>query len=93
MRCAELSRFGICTDAAARCFAFQIPIVKELSPELAWGPPVYAERAKGWNYGLYTKFRSQAEFERYRDDSGHRDLVKELIVPNTDDVMAFDLEY
>ncbi|CAO1623017.1 unnamed protein product [Parajaminaea phylloscopi] len=71
----------------------ELPIVKELKPELAWGPPVYADRAKGFNYGLYTKFTSQAEFERYRDDAGHRDLVKTLVVPNTDEVMAFDLEY
>lgn len=32
----------------------QLPIAKTNCQELSWGPPVYSERAKGWNYGLYT---------------------------------------
>lgn len=74
-------------------FDMQLSIVKELEPELAWGPPVYADRSKEFNYGLYTKFKNQTDFEKYRDDAGHRDFVKALILPNTDEVMAYDLDY
>ncbi|PWN27969.1 hypothetical protein BDZ90DRAFT_231747 [Jaminaea rosea] len=71
----------------------ELPIAKTNCQELSWGPPVYSERAKGWNYGLYTKFADKAAFEQYRDDEGHRSFVQTAITPNVDEVMAYDFEY
>lgn len=43
--------------------------------------------------GLYSKFADKATYELYKDDADHRELVRTLIVPNTEDIMSYDIEY
>ena len=42
---------------------------------------------------FHAEFADKASFEAYRDDEGHRSFVQTVIIPNTDEVMAFDWEY
>ncbi|PWN96467.1 hypothetical protein FA09DRAFT_331337 [Tilletiopsis washingtonensis] len=64
---------------------------KQLLVEHAWGPPVYADRARGYNYALYSKFESEQTFIEYRDCPGHKEFVKEHMAPNVDEVLAYDV--
>ncbi|CAO1624651.1 unnamed protein product [Sympodiomycopsis kandeliae] len=70
-----------------------IPIVKNNNIEIQWGPPVYTDRSKEWNYGLYSKFASKEQYAEYSKDADHQELVKTLIRPNTDDVLSYDFEF
>ncbi|PWN93237.1 hypothetical protein FA10DRAFT_298646 [Acaromyces ingoldii] len=69
------------------------PSLKPLLLECVWAKPTYEERAKGWNWGLYTKFESKAIYEQYRDHPDHKEFVASKLRPNIDDIMAFDFEY
>ncbi|CAO1630066.1 unnamed protein product [Jaminaea pallidilutea] len=71
----------------------ELPIVKSHAQELAWGPPVFTERAKDWSYGLFSRFASRKEYEEYAQDEQHRELVTNVIRPNCDDVLSYDFEY
>ncbi|KAK0521662.1 hypothetical protein OC834_005474 [Tilletia horrida] len=70
-----------------------IDVVKQLCTSVEHGPPVYTERAQGFNYGLYTTFKNRADYEVYRDDAGHRDFVKTVMGPNAESVLAYDWDH
>ncbi|KAI3617844.1 hypothetical protein CBS9595_003753 [Malassezia furfur] len=69
-----------------------LQVTKEEVLQLKWGPPVWDARAHGFNYGLYTVFRTREGLERYKEDNDHKDFAKMNLIPNVDDVLAYDLE-
>ncbi|PWN46976.1 hypothetical protein IE53DRAFT_390885 [Violaceomyces palustris] len=69
-----------------------VPIAIQKAKLIRWGPPEYPGRNQGFNWGLYTLFDSKADYEAYRDDEEHRNFSKTVILPNTDDVLAYDFE-
>ncbi|CAD6884038.1 unnamed protein product [Tilletia controversa] len=69
-----------------------LDVVKEKCTAVGHGPPVIADRAQGFDYGLYTHFNSRADYEVYRDDPAHRDFVRTILAPNTDSVLAYDFD-
>ncbi|CEH15064.1 Stress responsive alpha-beta barrel [Ceraceosorus bombacis] len=68
------------------------PSLQPLLTEFKWAEPVYADRTKGFNWALYSRFRHREDYEKYRDDEGHRTFVKEVMSPALDEIMAYDLE-
>ena len=67
----------------------QLEVVKKTAPQIAWGPPVYPERANGHNWGLYTTFESKEKYEEYAQDEGHKSWAKTKLFPNTDGKSLF----
>ncbi|KAL9940592.1 hypothetical protein V8E36_000080 [Tilletia maclaganii] len=69
-----------------------LAVVKDKCIAVGHGPPVIADRAQGFNYGLYTHFNSKADYETYRDDEAHREFSRTVLLPNTDAVLAYDFD-
>ncbi|WFD24606.1 hypothetical protein MEQU1_003309 [Malassezia equina] len=77
-----------------------LQITKEVVKQLKFGPPIWDTRTHGFNYGLYTVFDSREDLERYKEDNDHKEYVqstdksfsKMIILPNVDDVLAYDME-
>ncbi|PWN34710.1 uncharacterized protein FA14DRAFT_160199 [Meira miltonrushii] len=67
--------------------------IKNLAEHVTWGPPVYTDRAKGFDYGLYSVFKDKAKYEEYRDLPYHKEWISSKVVPNVEDIIAYDFEY
>ncbi|KAK0558949.1 hypothetical protein OC861_006786 [Tilletia horrida] len=67
-----------------------LSVVKEKCLAINHGPPVITDRAQGFDYGLYTHFKSHEDYEVYRVDPGHKEFVQNVVIPNTDSVLAYD---
>ncbi|KAK0542110.1 hypothetical protein OC846_006840 [Tilletia horrida] len=50
-----------------------LSVVKEKCLTINHGPPVITDRAQGFDYGLYTHFKSHEDYEVYRVDPGHKE--------------------
>ncbi|WVQ79867.1 hypothetical protein IAT38_001967 [Cryptococcus sp. DSM 104549] len=62
-------------------------------PELMQlGAPLIDARAKGFDYGLYSVFSSADALQKYAVSEAHVKVVKENVLPNVDDVLAYDFE-
>ncbi|KAF8604612.1 hypothetical protein BDV93DRAFT_555470 [Ceratobasidium sp. AG-I] len=48
------------------------------------GPPLLPERAKGFDFGLYSRFKDKAALEAYAVSKEHMDAVINIIRPNAD---------
>ena len=76
----------------ARCETLRdVQVAKEEATELKFGPPVWDTRAHGFNYGLYTVFKTLEGLEKYKVDPQHIEcvfsltrFVRSVIVPNVD---------
>ena len=53
-----------------------LQVTKDEVLQLKWGPPVWDARAHGFNYGLYTVFRTREGLERYTEDNDHKEYVR-----------------
>ncbi|WFD20928.1 hypothetical protein MCAP1_003183 [Malassezia caprae] len=69
-----------------------LQITKDVVKQLKFGPPIWDTRTHGFNYGLYTVFETREDLERYKEDNDHKDFSKMIILPNVDDVLAYDME-
>ncbi|ODN79485.1 hypothetical protein L202_03455 [Cryptococcus amylolentus CBS 6039] len=56
------------------------------------GGPLIDARAKGFDYGLYSVFSSAKALQEYATSEAHLKVVKENVLPNVDDVLAYDFE-
>ncbi|WOO85886.1 Stress-response A/B barrel domain-containing protein UP3 [Vanrija pseudolonga] len=56
------------------------------------GPPAIHDRAKGFNYGLYSVFESREALDTYAVSEAHVKVVVENVRPNVEDVLAYDFE-
>ena len=56
-----------------------LQVTKEEVLQLKWGPPLWDARSQGYNYGLYTVFRTREGLERYKEDESHKKCVCSLI--------------
>ncbi|KAL1405543.1 hypothetical protein Q8F55_009181 [Vanrija albida] len=56
------------------------------------GPPAISDRAKGYNYGLYSVFESREALDTYAVSEAHVKVVVENVRPHVDDVLAYDFE-
>lgn len=69
-----------------------LQVVKEEVKQLKFGPPIWDNRAHGFNYGLYTVFDTREGLVRYKEDNDHKEYVydadgsfsKMILLPNVD---------
>ncbi|KAG8745881.1 hypothetical protein FRC12_014423 [Ceratobasidium sp. 428] len=59
---------------------------------MQFGPPQLPERAKGYNFALYSKFKDRDALRAYDISEAHKTTVANHVKPHTDDVMAYDFE-
>ncbi|WFD44171.1 hypothetical protein MPSI1_002837 [Malassezia psittaci] len=59
-----------------------LQVTKDEVLQLKWGPPVWDTRSQGYNYGLYSVFRSKEGLERYRDDADHKNVSTRAYASN-----------
>ncbi|WFD36748.1 hypothetical protein MCUN1_003635 [Malassezia cuniculi] len=60
----------------ARCETLRdVQAAKDEATEIKWGPPVWDARAHGFNYGLYTVFKTLEGLEKYKVDEEHVEYV------------------
>ena len=52
-----------------------IKATKEEAIQVTWGPPLWEGRTHGYNYGLYSVFRTREGLERYKEDPEHKEYV------------------
>ena len=52
----------------------------------------FAGRSQGFQFGLRSLFKSKDDLQTYNDHPAHQDLVKTMIAPVKEDVIAFDFE-
>ncbi|KAN0062940.1 hypothetical protein ACQY0O_004761 [Thecaphora frezii] len=69
-----------------------VPVAAQKLKEHKWGPPAYTGRTQGYNWGLYSLFATREDYEVYRDDEEHKNFSKTVILPNADEVLAYDFE-
>jgi len=63
-------------------------------PELMHlGPPLLSERAKGYDWGMYSVFSSKEALKTYNDSDAHIDVRAANVIPHIEaDVLAYDFE-
>ena len=52
-----------------------LQMAKEETTELKYGPPVWDGRAHGFNYGVYSVFKSLEGLEKFKEDAEHKEWV------------------
>ncbi|WFD32499.1 hypothetical protein MSPP1_003547 [Malassezia sp. CBS 17886] len=75
-----------------------LQVTKDEAVQVKWGPPIWDTRTQGFDYGLYSVFRTREGLQRYKDDNDHKEYVaycgaaltvsfaKMNLIPNVDDV-------
>ncbi|QRV74894.1 Dabb domain-containing protein [Ceratobasidium sp. AG-Ba] len=93
---------GVIQATQEQIAEYQANAMKEISTALSkvpgpmvpmqFGPPQLPERAKGYNFALYSKFKDRAALHEYDISEAHKTTVANIVKPHVEDVMAYDFE-
>ncbi|KAB5595731.1 hypothetical protein CTheo_744 [Ceratobasidium theobromae] len=61
---------------------------------MQFGPPLLPERARGYNFALYSRFKDRAALDAYAISEAHMSVVNNVVKPYTEanETMAYDFE-
>ena len=59
---------------------------------MQFGEPQIPERAKGYNFALYSLFKDRAALDAYSVSEAHQSVVINVVKPYTEDSMAYDFD-
>ncbi|KAJ1307253.1 hypothetical protein OPQ81_001366 [Rhizoctonia solani] len=61
---------------------------------MQFGPPQLPERAKGYDFALYSRFKDLESLKKYAVSDAHVSVVNNIVKPRTitEETMAYDIE-